>query len=91
MKSYALVCLMATVFADNGVDHSKMNMGDKPNPAKGKISKWTNYSITSKDKGDYWLDGKYGTHVDAEGKMNFDIVTVVHAKPDVGLKNNWVY
>ena len=97
MKSITLVCLLAAVYAADGDHNHKHDSSDSSDSeslaaqAKGKISKWTNYTITSKDKGDYWLDGRYGTHIDSEGKMNFDMVTVLHADKDLGLKPNWVY
>ena len=75
------------MFADSGKDHGDM----KENKAKGKISKWVNFTIKEQGVGNYWMTGKYGTHINEAGEMNFDMVTVVHAKKDVGMTPNWYY
>ena len=50
------------------------------------MSAWTEFMVGTKDEGDYWMKGKYGTHLDKEGKMYFDNVNQLIASPKVGLK-----
>ena len=89
MNSLIALCLAATAFAAE-MNHAGHAM-EKDEAKKFPMSAWTEFTVGTKDQGDYWMVGKYGSHLDKEGKMYFDNVNQLFASTKVGLKTNWSY
>jgi hypothetical protein len=65
-------------------DHDHTNMVEE---VDGRAFTQTEFSLLTDDesKPDYWLKGKYGTHINSDGSVWFDFVTELHANPSVQL------